>query len=410
MKKICLILWLALQINALFASDFVTKGFIITTDSVKVDGYLKLFRSDFTPNYITFSTEEFGKYLTFYPGDIKAFQYNDRHFVSANTQVETSPDKTSLLNSDPRFLLENKQIFMEVVVNGEKMLYKNVTPLKSCYYIGKQNLPELLLYKLYIKEVDKKQIKVENKKFIGQLINYFDGLNSIIEILNKTEYTEKSIVQLFNIYNKTKGVQSEFRKNKPTSSKLNIGITTGAIYHNLKDYESQYKVYNFNNRLNPIIGAYGAYTFPKQLWTVNSEFFYSGKITRYSYVNDYANDLYFNEKTYNSEYMAFLVDLYIHYPFRLKKGELFLNAGIYNTFATFTKSTFTGYEKIYQYENTDNTASKSRYFGDFGILGGIGWSLNRFMLELRYFSGKYKNPDAFTNTDKFSLMLSYRIL
>ncbi|MFA5046307.1 MAG: hypothetical protein WC542_10300 [Paludibacter sp.] len=403
----CLILYFFLTSASIFSTEFVSKAYIIDKDSVKTEGFIRFFKYKTTPVSIYFCKDEFGKYELFKPDDIIEFKFKNQHFISADVQVELSPTNTSTLNDNPEFIFEKKRIFLEIIIDGNKSLYQYKSPFKKdLFYIMQNGKLTLLQQKYYKKYADDKYFKVENKRYIGQLMYYLNDSAALSTNPGMLNYNLSSLRNLFQNYYLSKDTHPVY-SSIPRNTKITWGLIGGIVNNAFNETHTEFLVDEYKGRLAPVFGVFAEFLFKNSLWSLHYELLYAGKVTNYTYNKEYHNPEYYTENTLNSSYRAITGNLYAHFPFRLRNGEMFLNVGLYNTSCYDLKTESIEHYKFYSTETTKNLYHLD-YHLDAGYLLGAGWCKNNYSIELRYIPGiYYHNFISPKQLNKISILFSY---
>jgi hypothetical protein len=103
------------------------------------------------PKYINFRKSRQDQQVSIYmPADIIEWGESGKLFRSATVEVEISTDKTPNLDTVSDLHIEKREVFLRVVVLGQKSLFQLTLPYKDLFYIYNDGDYELLIYKRYI--------------------------------------------------------------------------------------------------------------------------------------------------------------------------------------------------------------------------------------------------------------------
>ena len=180
--------------------DFLN-GYIINLNGDTVNGFIKYKNTVNNPNEVTFINKLSKEQQTFSPKEIKAYSVKDEFFESANVSTEVGQSDTKEINFDTSLKLTRINVFLQTIIHGNKSLYYyHGKHQNEHFYIKKDSVFELLIYKKYYSKIDDITTEKENKKYINQLYNYLEDCSTIVTKLNNTEYYKSDLEKLFIYY------------------------------------------------------------------------------------------------------------------------------------------------------------------------------------------------------------------
>lgn len=234
MKKHSFILvfaWLTLHVLPAVSQTHLQPGYIISNNDEVVHGMMEFFAYEKNPESVMFLQSN-GSSRTLKPGDIKAFSVDQRMFVSATVDVETSEQDLNLLSEEQALQLIQKTVFLQVLIDGDKRLYYfRQADGNKCYYTDTERGIELLGYKrYYFRDQNKRRYLNYNKKYIGQLLVVFQDYPEMVQKIKKTDYTEKSLMRLFTSYYKNNDKQYITYNIEPFKLESAFGVMGGVSY------------------------------------------------------------------------------------------------------------------------------------------------------------------------------------
>ncbi len=218
-------------------------GYIIQMNGDTIKGFIKHRNWSTTPNKITFGTnltdrKEYGVL------DILGFGVGDEYFESATINLE--------VGESAQLIFQSTIVFLQALVRGEKSLYSYNAKEGVRFYIKIDPIKketttisnstrnstttvstisvlshELLLYKTYSTVINGIQRKVENKRYIGQLITYLADCPNLKQKAESTEYTRNSIEDLFRFYSGCTNKRVQIREKQKSS--IQLGLVGGLV-------------------------------------------------------------------------------------------------------------------------------------------------------------------------------------
>lgn len=349
------------------------------------------------------------------PLSIKSFKVKNELYVSATVLTELSSTATNDLDYDPQLKTKIDTVFLLTLVEGPKSLYylKNTQSIEN-YYIKTGDGFELLIYKAYFKDIDFNTVKVENKKFTGQLLLYFNDRPDANELVKNVAYKSKSLLAVFKkYYAAKKDVQPYFyiAEKSATYFGLVAGSTLTQIEFSSVDFPSLEKM-DFPTNTNFTFGAYIDLALPRNLarWSIKTDLLF----TSYSYKGEYLvkvnDDSYTKTSAYfNFSYMK--ISPMLRYKHKLNNIYLFANVGLSAGLAQTASAYRTIETKFYDYHDvkTSNYFDPPRKFEQ-GALMGAGVVYNNLSIETRFELGNgFSNQmGTSSNTTTFFFFLGYQ--
>jgi hypothetical protein len=381
-----LLFLLTLVTYSLAAQDHLLEGYILTHEGETIHGYIDAFNLSTGTNksQIIFRKLKEDKGEIYDPYSIQAYSIKGEVYEGGFVDVELSPRDLDNLNTTSELLIQKELVFLQAIVRGEKSLYVYKNTGYDLFYIKRDSVFELLIYKKYIgnKEVhgSTRRVAFENKSYLQQLNSYLTGCPERIQEIASTKYNQEELSELFLLYyNCTKEEFRSFAPKKKTS--LRIGIMTSYSFTSMDfnyimgyyilDHMAQRTLalgFNVNGRLSPRVKLLGEYFF----------------------VGGYGHSLpteHFDGPNYSVDVQhkygasSKKINGLGRYTFPINKFEVFGNAGVsyekikgyYNRIQT-TTSSISVSKHTYPYE-----AKTSAY----RLLAGAGVKYSRFSLEVR---------------------------
>ncbi|NOR87515.1 MAG: hypothetical protein GQ527_07900, partial [Bacteroidales bacterium] len=203
MKKFTIIIFSILIYQLSFSQENYLEGHFINNEGDSISGLIDYRNWGINPVFFKFKTSPNEKAKKYTVSEILQFTVADEVYIKAIVDMETSARETHLLNYKPKLKLVRDTVFLQTIIKGEKSLYyhKDKYGFES-FYIDQNLKPHLLIYKRYLKVVDKKDVIAENNKYIGQLTVYLGGCSDITSKIASTKYNIYSLKRLFENYYK----------------------------------------------------------------------------------------------------------------------------------------------------------------------------------------------------------------
>lgn len=381
---------------SIMAQENYQPGYIINNQTDTIHGYINYQNWGKNPLNINFKSEVTEPFKILSSKEIRGFGVNDEIYESANIQNDISITRTTMIPSDGNLQLDTINGFIEILINGPKVLgtYKNSLGKKS-YYIKRDSIFELLIYKQYVTtQVDEQKIEhsvmTENKRYLNQLSTYFTDCPGIEFYLKKTSYNQTDLENIFETYfNLTHTTHTYKKKREKTTVVFGIlgGITLSTVkFTNDDDLFAYLTQTEFNRSDNFVAGITLDLIFPRgnKKWSIYSELLYSSMIFRSEYLQiTNASNSTLHHVEIGGTYIK--LNNLIRYRFFTGKNTLFFNAGISNGIAV--KVINNDYQTI-QYYTTITNESKEAIEGfrkhEQSLILGIGYQFDKFSLEYKF--------------------------
>ncbi|NPD46669.1 MULTISPECIES: hypothetical protein [unclassified Lentimicrobium] len=393
---------------SIYSQQNFESAYIIDNQGDTIAGFIDYRNWNTNPNHFKFKSSEDSEEVIYSTGEIKSFKVHEELYVNAEVEVEISARSTSALKFDSELKIDKQKVFLLVILQGEKSLYYLKDELGyENFYIKMDNDFILLTYKRFLKEIDQKNVIIENTKFRGQLTYYLSECKKLGSSISKANYTRESLERVFENYYKQCTENKPALITKAEKPAFSYGLIAGLSI-------TQVKFDGTNELLTRL-------PFPKSSNIYAGGFFEiifsrsKGKVSLYNelaYTSYETNNSY--EDRYSKEYVEIgssnliLVNMF-RYKQTVGKVSLFANVGVLNSFVIGT----TNYSKV---ENKFNNTVKEglaiedvRSWSFGGALGaGVMWK--SFSVEYRYQISQgisyYMNLSSWTNKNIF--LLGYR--
>jgi hypothetical protein len=371
---------------SLSAQDNLLEGYIMTHKGETIHGYIDAPNVNIGTNQtqIKFRKLKEDKGEIYDPYSIQAYSINGEVYEGGFVDVELSPRDLDNLNTTPELLIQKELVFLQAIVRGEKSLYVYKNTGYDLFYIKRDSVFELLVYKKYLgnKQVHGRTSKVvyENKNYLQQLNSYLTGCPKRMHEIASTRYNQEELSNLFLLYyNCTKEEFRSFAPKKKTS--LRIGIMTSisltsmdfnyVISNSLLEHEAQRTLalgFNVNGRLSPRVKLIG-------------EFFTVVGYGHHLPTDHYLGPNYTVDVEHNYGASSKKINVLGRYTIPMNKFEVFGNAG-------FSFERIKGVYTRVQTTTSSISASSHSYpseakISTYHLLAGAGVKYSRFSLEVR---------------------------
>jgi len=386
-------------------------GYIITFSGDTVNGFIDYRNWGINPTEITFMNAS-GETRYFSPLNIKAFSVSNENYISGIVKVDADFYNDQNLSYSGTYTYRTDTAFLRTLVQGDKSLYqyKDING-KEHFFIGTSNGPEVLRYKLFLKDIDGKKTIVSDKKYIGQLYLYLRDCAEINEKLRDTRYKEADLTALFSAYYKLTHKNIRF-KNREEKTPVSFGFITGVSISRLKfkgDGDENLTETEFPSSTNIPVGIFLNFGLPRSLakWSVANELLYTSYKTSKTYMENQYKTSY---ATLGYGYLK--LDNMLRYSYYSGRLSLFLNAGFTNGLVvneTNYKKTIKSYSSGEENVTEGKVIDEIRHF-EHGFLAGIGCNYIKIMAEIRYetSTGMSQYVDIKSPVNRIYLLAGYQ--
>ena len=413
-KKVLTLLIISIfSLQFSFGQNNYLSGYIITKgDTIK--GLINYKDWHSSPKIISFKKDSLSIQQQFTPNDITSFKVSNEIYISSDIDIEISPIQTSELGTEPKLKVINETAFIRVIFDGKKKMYnyRSSKYRKDFFYIYMDGKLQLLVYKRYISKTSNNQVIVENKRYTGQLSFFLGDYSKVQSKIKKTEYTEESLISLFNTYYECIGEDAEFKGNPKTlraKGGFLIGVSKTALYFNSNENTFLTET-NFSKSTDFVGGGFINIILPGHFerLSIYNELIYM------SYTVE-GNTIGHTRSTYSKiGSTSIAINNLFRYTYTSHKKSIYVNAGI--SFA-FTVSERNKKEETYlNYPNAPIVESEAVEYPrklEAGLLIGVGAKYDNFSLEARFMRGNgmvpYDSVGLGSTTDRLFLIFSYQI-
>lgn len=411
-KKFLLSTVLLLFVSFTYAQE-LKKAYIITLKGDTVHGYMDMTNWGMNPSKIVFKTYPADVGTTYDPYDIKQFGFNGEIWEGGFVDVEFSSRENNNLSNTAELFLEKDLVFLQAIIKGEKSLYLYSKGVHELYYIKRDTLFDLLVYKKYIKDESKpddyitKNVIKENRRYQGQLIVYFEDCPEIKSKISKTKYEKEDLERLF--YQYYDCVQSDFLSLKPVKNiSMDLGLTIGYGFTTIDfKYIRDLQTFRPLEPTNSQIISFGGsvelsrpVSAPK--WSIYNDL---TVVTGYEYSMDTTGEAetYSFDESFDYHTYAWKLVNMIRYKHTTGDFTLFANAGLSSEFMLGKINWQLEKQSILINEQVFSATYKKRLYVA-GLSVGAGVVYRHFSLELRtepVHSSEFMSPTV-------NILLNYR--
>jgi len=371
------------------------EAYVVSIKGDTIHGLIDYKNWNINPSKIKFKARNDSKSIEYTKMDIISFyvagEIYEKHIVS----IDISPyENLDVIRFEPTPLMQKDTVFLSLIVRGKANLFFLKDQFaKDHYFIQKGDNPteELINYRYYTKDIQYGgRIMKTNKKYLGQLVYYFNDYPEYSTRISGTEYNMQSIKKLFTLYNQRwNDDKSDYvRKTKKIETKFSIGA--GMTFTSIKisnTADIEYLNEEFPSSNNLTMGGTLNFIFPRSRQKI-------GAFVDF-YLKGYNSTVYYTDFTYEEFYTDYEVNLgkiylKIGHGFRYnlldKKIKPSITGGIFISKA-FLSSSYRKTHKVFYSTITDTEeplAFDDEPTTELGAFGGIGFNYKKFFLDFRY--------------------------
>lgn len=408
MKKLIVLLVMAITSLASYGQINFEKGYYITNTDEKIDGFIKNMDWDNNPTEFEFKATASSVVVLETIKTVKEFGvYNFSKFVRTTVNMDRSSDNLERMTTDKQPVFNEEELFLKVVVQGKATLYEfAANNLRRYFFSDEDAKTEQLIYKRY--RSDSKTIS-KNNSYKQQLFNSLKCATINMNRINNVDYARNDLSKVFVEYNQCNNPNAavvnfaEKQKRdffhltiRPGFNNSSLSVSNPLVYYKGAEFDTKWSF-----RLG--IEAEFILPFNKDKWSLFFEPTYqSYQAERKIMASNPAANL-----TGEADYSSIEVPLGIrHYFFLNDDSKIFVNAAVVLDFSSNSTVIFTRDSGTIQ-DNLDASKTKNNY------AIGLGYKFkNRYSLEFRYLTsreilGKY----VFWSSDykTVSVILGYSI-
>lgn len=378
--------------GSLYAQDNLKRGYIIRLDGEIVHGFIDVSDWGMNPAKVLFKTYPADSGIYYDPYDIREFGMNQEVWHGGFVDVELSSRDPRHYSTTPDLILEKDLVFLQMVIKGPKPLYVYSKAVNEQFYIRNGNEFELLVYKKYLKDVEKPEgfgtqtVMIENKKYQGQLTVYFEDCLEMQNAISKSNYTQNDLENLF--YQYSKCTNTGFERLTPVKNiSLKLGGAIGFAFTSLDfNFIEDHRI----KELEPVnckpmkVGMTLEISRPvsKPRWSIYNEFTLLTPYRHNYTLKGKESETVSYVDTYGFKFYSWKMVNMLRYRYPVGKFSFFGNAGITNEFyrGTWTRN----YEFISPMVTNNHWVSTHDKLFVTRVAAGAGVRYSILSLEVRY--------------------------
>ena len=383
MKKLILLTFYSLIAVTLLAQQNYQAAYIVNLEKDTINGFIDYQNWNNNPEQIRFKADLKMDAKVYTPNDINSFMVYEEKYISAEVEAEMSARSTDNLTYDTELILEKRRVFLSSLVEGNISLayYKDPLGYENFYVFNEQEF-QLLIYKRYFADVDKRKVVKENKKYMGQLMVYLMDCEEVKNQISKTPYSRKSLESLFkNYYEKCEGNGAIYIQ-KREKDKIKFGLLAGVALSQPKFYSDvdYLSIPKYPSSTNFSAAAFLEVYFSRSKgnWSINNELGFS------NYTSTATHVISTRTTKVNIAETNIQLNNMFRYYFQINKVDLFANIGIANLFLVSSTD-----EAVLTSPNFNNSIQYKEAIGymqawKLGASAGAGLRWNDISIEYRY--------------------------
>jgi hypothetical protein len=397
-----------------FCQENYLPGYIVPLSGDTLYGFIDYQNWEKNPYAISFKEKSGTIKKKYTPIDIKEFSVSDEIYESAIVKTEVSPEALNDIDKSSDLKIKIDTVFLQTMIKGPKSLYYYNNKLgKSQFYIKRDSVYELLIYKKYMG--DQSDIS-EVKKFIGQLTYYLQDCPSINSKIENAEYQKESLEKLFlYYYNGTHSSGITFQK-KTEKLRTELGVLAGLSVTSL-NFTGDNNLNNlvsskFNSSKNFAAGIFFNIIVPRNhgRLSIYNELGYTSYSVNGFFNNTTSGTDYTNTYT-TIEYSYLKMSNLLRYKYPIGKLFAFINVGVSNGLVIGGSNKQKVESKYYDTKSDVeyNALGEIRNYEQ-GILIGLGLKCKKYSFECRYENGSgiTNYQEVKSRTSRCYFLLGYR--
>lgn len=359
------------------------EGFIINSNGEKVAGHIDYKNWNKAPLSIAFKENDKGE-MVLTPDKINSFYVNlgDREEIYESLMVsyDSTSDKFGEMDYSAAAKNKTERVFLYLLVQGEASLYSyvDVNGREHFFLKDKLGIEELLFRKYYVINEGIKTV-AKNERYKRQLMKLAVLCSSLEKDINLTRYSSKSLIALINKYNLcvNSGASANYTVKKE-SSKMQIGLLTGITQTKVRFEGNEFqhsKKLNLSPSNNFTAGIFVNNFLPRSNnhWAIYNDLHYKSYFMQDHYLGS-------PEVRASFEFDYLKLNTSLRYYFTNNNYCPFISFGFSNAYMI--SSEYVGYFKYVQETPLPEFAEIKKY--EFGIIGGMGISIKKLDLIIRY--------------------------
>lgn len=405
--------------NSMKAQENYLPSLVVVSEGDTLNGYIDYKNWEKNPTFISFKKSLSGSQKIYNPKEILEFRVKDEIYISAIVETELTSSKISEIENATKLKLKIDTAFLQTIFSSNKSLYYNNNKLGvDNFYIEQDGKFELLIYKKYRKTQSDKRVVGENKKYIGQLLLYFNDCKSIQSKINSSRYTLKSLKDLFESYYKCTSAETSFEK-KSEGFLFEAGVLGGATISTLDFNSSQYfkhiTIPDYAPSIKVSAGLFFETTLPRnnRKFSIVNHLLYTNYLFNLTY-EDYVseNNFLIANTTIGFSYLKLNTSFKFQYPVT-QKGYVYFSGGITNGFILGAQNLLKEEITFYSTKRVEEHLALDNYRKyEFGYFASLGFKYNntiRFEALFERGSGMSVYKSLNSNSKRLYLLIGYTL-
>jgi hypothetical protein len=399
-----------------FSQDKYEKGYFIDNSGTKTDCFIKNIDLQYNPTSIEYksSLDESSKTVTI--SNLQELSIEgESKYIRKTLEIDNSKGEPNYSNKkEPNFI--SLTVLLKVLVEGKNSLYSyenNEFPIRFFYKTDKTEVKQLI-YKKYFDENQtdlyantdyKKQLFIDVKA---------DETNSKIENL---PFKQNDLINYFTIANAFQGDTNSKEIQKRKDTKINFKFVLNSNFSNFDFKFSDGVPFDGKNTTEKKLSFGYGFEIEMNLnnnknWTVFIEPSYNSYSGEGTFTSTYYINPNYTNGNVNENYKASVKYSYFQLPFGIKKN-INLNKKSKLNIQTAAILQFSGSSNLKLLRADNSTYLDTNLNGNkFNLLFGIGYSFNKFEIDLRQYTNVNVNPSLNNSSYSYqnlSLSLKYKI-
>jgi hypothetical protein len=273
MKRILLALLIAISCLSGYTQVKFDSGYFVANDGRKTVCLIKNYDWKYNPTEIIYKQTENADVQKATITDVREFGvFNFSRYERYELDIDTSADQLegATTNAAPEFKRET--VFLKVLVQGKATLYTWWADNLVRYFVKTDTgSPKQLLHKIYYGSAEQTSL-VENNLFRNQLVGALAGSDLSEKDFTGLSYNDKSLMRIFERYNKTQHTATETFVRKNNEKRFNLNLRVGADLSGLTMEQTYYgdSKTNLDNKISVTAGLEGEFImgFNRNKWAV----------------------------------------------------------------------------------------------------------------------------------------------
>lgn len=382
------------------------KAYFIKNSGEKIECYIKNEDWRNSPSSFEYKINESEKSSKSTIKEVKLFEiYNHGKYVRSNVQFDQSSNNLNSLSNNraPEFV--ERELFLKEIIPGKIQLYKfSEGNIVRFFYQKEDSKIEPLIYKTY--EITTSQISY-NEDYKNQLGKILSCSSINKEELERLQYNEKSLKEIFIKYYKCSSPDYVINQTKSNQGKFNLYVKPRINFSSLNFFNSQDSNYTteMDNNVSFGLGLDAEFILPfnKNKWAITVE------PTYLSYKGAKTSDsklVIGGQLNTTVDYKSIEVPIGIrHYMYLNNQSKISINAQYVMNFTLDSTIKFKRNDgSVYNQIDINSTANYAF---------GLGYTYkNKYGIEFRYYSKRNVTSDYFywnSNFKNFSIILGYNL-